>query len=351
MKARSFEIDGRRVGSTEPPYVIAELSANHNGSIERARKSIVSAKQCGAHAVKLQTYTADTMTLDVDQPEFKIEGGPWHGFGLYELYEWAHTPFGWHEELFQLAKEVGITVFSTPFDDTALDLLESLKSPAYKIASFELVDLPLISNVASTQKPIILSTGMATEEEVGNAIEAARVAGSGEIILLHCISSYPTPIAEAKLKMIGHLAESFGTPVGLSDHTMGVTASVAAVALGACVVEKHFTLSRFDKGPDSEFSIEPSELKELCESVNAVWRALGNSSFERPNLENESKQFRRSIYFVRDLPKGAIIKKEDIRRIRPGLGLAPRHFNDLIGKVLKCSVIRGTPTDWDQFES
>ena len=290
------------------------------------------------------------MTIDCDKSDFQVTGGLWDGYSLYELYKWAETPYEWHEAMFAHARKRGITVFSTPFDETAVDLLEDLKAPAYKIASFELVDLPLIRYVAATGKPMIMSTGMASEAEIEEAVSAARDAGCKELALLHCISSYPAPMDQANLRQMPVLAKRFGTIPGLSDHTMGTVASVAAVALGACVIEKHFTLSREDKGPDSEFSLEPEELTRLCSDTRDAWLALGQSGFERQEAEAASKAFRRSIYFVRDLPAGTIIGPADIRRIRPGNGLPPKHFEELIGRRLAGPVTRGTAASWELFD-
>ena len=345
-----FAINGRLIGSQYPPYIIAELSANHNGSLKRALKTIEAAKKCGADAVKLQTYTADTMTIDCDSADFMVKGGLWDGYKLYDLYQWAHTPYEWHQKMFEHARKCGITVFSTPFDETAVDLLESLETPAYKIASFEIVDLPLINYVARTGKPIIMSTGMASEIEIEEAIETASEAGCKDLLLLHCVSSYPAPMDQSNLKQIPNLAQRFGIAVGLSDHTLGTTASITAVALGACAIEKHFTLSRTDKGPDSEFSLEPDELGRLCRDTRDAWFALGREGFERPQAEANSGVFRRSIYFVKDLAAGAVVGLEDMRRIRPGLGLPPRDFDSLVGKRLKTRVTRGTPTSLDVFK-
>lgn len=344
-----MKLDKKLIGPGEPPYVIAELSANHNGSIERALQTIEAAKQSGADAIKLQTYTADTMTIDCESPDFRIKGGLWDSYKLYDLYKWAETPYEWHQTLFEYSRRLGITAFSTPFDESAVDLLESLNAPAYKIASFELVDLPLIQYVARTGKPMILSTGMASEEEIKEAVCAARDAGCHDLVLLHCISSYPTPMDQSNLRQIPALAERFGVLAGLSDHTLGTTASVAAVALGACLIEKHFTLSRSDKGPDSAFSIEPPELERLCEETRNAWLALGGAGFDRSALEEPSRVFRRSLYFVKDLPAGHVIGPDDIRRIRPGFGLAPKYFNQVIGRTLKVTVSRGTPAQFDLF--
>lgn len=346
-----FAINGRAIGPEHPPYIIAELSANHNGSLARALETIDAAQRCGADAIKLQTYTADTMTIDCDLPDFMIHGGLWHGYKLYDLYKWAQTPFEWHQAMFEHARKRGITVFSTPFDETAVDLLENLGTPAYKIASFEVVDLPLIRYVASTGKPIIMSTGMSSEAEIEEAVTSAQEAGCTELVLLHCISSYPAPMDQANLRQMLELSRRFKTLPGLSDHTIGTAASVAAVALGACLIEKHFTLNRADKGPDSEFSLEPADLARLCTDAHDAWLALGRAGFERHAAESSSKVFRRSIYFVRDLPAGAVVGPNDIRRIRPGMGLAPRHFEELVGRRLKISVTRGTATHWDLFEN
>jgi pseudaminic acid synthase len=345
-----IKIDRRMIGSKRAPYIIAELSANHNGSLERALQTIDAAYQAGADAIKLQTYTADTMTIDCDRDDFMIKGGLWDGYKLYDLYRWAETPFEWHQAMFAHARKLGITVFSTPFDESAVDLLEKLDAPAYKIASFENTDLPLIRYVAKTGKPIIMSTGMASEEEIAEAVDTARSAGCKELVLLHCISSYPAPMKHANIRQLAELGRRFDVVPGLSDHTLGTTASVAAVALGACVIEKHFTLSRADKGPDSEFSIEPDELKRLCQDTHDAWEALGQAGFERQPAEEGSKVFRRSIYFVRDLPAGHVIGSEDIRRIRPGMGLAPKYFDQLLGKKLRVDVQRGTPASWVVFD-
>ena len=350
MNLMKLKIDDRVIGPDHPPYIIAELSANHNGSLERALQTIDAAHQAGADAIKLQTYTADTMTIDCDREEFMIKGGLWDGYKLYDLYRWAETPFEWHQAMFAYARKLGITVFSTPFDESAVDLLEGLDTPAYKIASFENTDLPLIRYVARTGKPMIMSTGMASEDEIGEAVETARAAGCSEIALLHCVSSYPAPLEQANVRRVSALGHRFDVVPGLSDHTLGTTASVAAVALGAAVIEKHFTLSRSDKGPDSEFSLEPDELKQLCRATSEAWKARGEEGFERQPAEESSKVFRRSIYFVRDLSAGAVITEKDIRRIRPGMGLPPKEFEKLLGRKLKTAVTRGTATRSDLLE-
>lgn len=343
----NITINGREIGPNSPPYIIAELSANHNGNIERALETIKAAHDQGAHAIKIQTYTADTMTIDCDSEEFMIRGGLWDGYKLYDLYKWAETPFEWHKAIFDYAESIGITIFSTPFDETAVDLLESLNTPAYKIASFEATDLPLIRYVASKGKPMIMSTGMCSEEEIAEAVNIAREAGCKELALLHCISSYPAPMDQANLRQMPNLAARFNSIPGLSDHTLGTTASVAAVALGACVIEKHFTLSRQDKGPDSEFSIEPEELKRLCQDTLDAWSALGRAGFERQQAEETSKRYRRSVYFVQDMKAGQRISTADIRRIRPGYGLPPKYFDQLVGRTVREDVTRGTAVQWE----
>lgn len=343
-------IGGVEIGPDHPPYIIAELSANHNGSLERALATIDEAKRRGASAIKLQTYTADTMTIDSDRPEFLIKGGPWDGYKLYDLYKWAETPFEWHEAMFEHARKIGITVFSTPFDESAVDLLEDLDAPAYKIASFEITDLPLVEYVAQTGKPMIMSTGMATEEEIEEAVTTARNAGCRELVLLHCISSYPAPMEQANISQLVELGQRFKAVPGLSDHTVGTSASVAAVALGACLIEKHFILDRNDGGPDSGFSIEPEELETLCTDARDAWAAVGKPGYSLQEAEQPNKMFRRSIYFMRDMKAGEKVSEADIRRIRPGVGIEPKYFKTLIGKRLKVDVNRGTPTNWEQFD-
>lgn len=342
-----FEIAGRVIGPSEAPYIIAEVSANHNGSINRARKTILAARDAGAHAVKIQTYTADTLTIDCDKDDFLIKGGLWDGYTLYDLYKEAHTPFEWHEELFAYARQLGITLFSTPFDESAVDLLDHLDAPAMKIASFEMTDLPLVRYAAKTGRPMLMSTGMATLEEVGESVEAARSAGCNSLLLFHCISSYPAPKDQANVSQMQRLAEEFGVAVGLSDHTIGNTAAITATALGAHAIEKHFTLSRADKGPDSAFSLEPGELRALVTDTRDAWLALGTPEFTRTAAEDASKVFRRSVYFMRNMQAGAVITDADIRRIRPGNGLAPKHYDDLIGRTITRNVERGDPVTWD----
>jgi pseudaminic acid synthase len=340
-------ISGREISENHAPYVIAEISANHNGSLERAKLSIETAAKFGADAVKIQTYNADTMTIDCDNDDFIVKDGLWSGYKLYNLYNEAHTPYDWHRELFSFANTLGITLFSSPFDETAVDLLEALNTPAYKIASFELTDLPLISYVAKQRKPMLMSTGMASENEISEALECARSSGCNSILLFHCISSYPAPIEQANLRSITRLKTQFGVTIGLSDHTIGNVAATTAIALGASAIEKHFTISRSEKSPDSAFSIEPNELKKLVTEVNEAWLSLGKDELVRPLSENNSRIFRRSLYFVKDLKSGSLIKPDDIRRIRPGFGMPPKFFNDIVGKVTAKDVKRGDPVSWD----
>jgi N-acetylneuraminate synthase len=343
-------ISGREISENHKPYVIAEISANHNGSIQRAKQSIEMAANAGADAIKIQTYNADTMTIDCDSDDFIVKGGIWNGYKLYDLYNEAQTPYDWHKELFEFARKLKVTLFSSPFDETAVDLLESLKAPAYKIASFELTDLPLISYVAKLKKPMLMSTGMANKDEISEALECARTSGCNSILLFHCISSYPAPIEQANLRSIQKLKREFGVTVGLSDHTIGNIAATTAVALGASAIEKHFTISRIDKGPDSEFSIEPDELKNLIKDVNDAWLSLGKDGLIRPKSEDNNRVFRRSLYFVNDLKSGSVIKPDDVRRIRPGFGIAPKFFNDVIGKVTVRDIKRGQPVTWNMIK-
>ncbi len=343
-------IAGRRIGPGHPPYLVAELSANHGSKLERALSLMEAAKIAGADAVKLQTYTADTITIDHDGPDFLISGGLWNGRRLYELYQEAHTPWDWHEALFAKGRELGIVVFSTPFDHTAVDLLESLQAPAYKVASFELIDLPLIHHIAATGKPTIISTGMATSEEIGEAVETFWAAGGRELVLLHCVSGYPTPTEQSNLRAIPRLAAEFSCPVGLSDHTLGVEVAIASVALGACLIEKHFTLSRADGGPDSAFSLEPEELKALVRGAGTAFAALGTGTDARADVERDNMKFRRSLYVVADIAAGQTLTATNIRSIRPGFGLPPKHLSDVIGKRARRPLARGTALSWDAIE-
>ena len=343
----TISVDGRRIGPDHPPYVIAEMSANHNGSLERAFAIMTAAKEAGADAVKLQTYRPDTITLDHDGPGFRIEDGLWAGRRLYELYEEAQTPWDWHEPLFAKGRELGITVFSSPFDPTAVELLASLGAPAYKIASCEIVDLPLIRRTAACGRPLIISCGMADEEEIEDAVAAARDAGCQDLALLHCVSGYPTPIEQANLRTIVDMRERFGTPIGLSDHSMGVAAASAAVALGASIIEKHFTLSRDDGGPDAAFSLEPAELARLTQQCRDVWQALGEPSYGVQPSEAGTRRFRRSLYAVTTITKGEVFTLDNVRSIRPADGLPPKHLPDILGKMAAKSIAKGTPLSWD----
>jgi pseudaminic acid synthase len=343
----SFEIAGRAIGPGHPPYLIAELSGNHNGDIARAIRLIDVAKQAGVDAVKLQTYTADTITIDHDGPGFIVQGGLWDGRKLYELYREAHTPWEWHPVLFAYAKKVGITCFSSPFDSTAVDLLVRLDAPAYKIASFEIIDTPLIRYAAKTGKPMIISTGMASPDEIIDAVEAARDAGAGGIALLHCVSGYPTPLEQANLRRIPTLAAEHKCPIGLSDHTPGIEAAVTSIALGAAIIEKHVTLARADGGPDAAFSLEPDELAALVKGTRAAFAALGRGNHQRAQSEEGNMMFRRSLYAVRDISAGEIISTDNVRSIRPGYGLAPKYLPEILGRRASRPIARGTPMSLD----
>ncbi|HEY5009388.1 MAG TPA: pseudaminic acid synthase [Caulobacteraceae bacterium] len=340
-------IAGRLIGPDQPPYVIAEMSGNHNGDIGRALALIEAAKAAGADAVKLQTLTADTITIDHDGPGFVIEGGLWHGRRLYELYQEAHTPWDWHKQLFDHARDVGITIFSSPFDPTAVEFLEKLGAPAFKVASFEIVDTPLVACMARSGKPLIISTGLASPEDIAEAVTAAHEAGGREIILLHCTSGYPTPASQMHLRTMPDLAKAHGTLVGLSDHTMGTAVAVAAVALGACVIEKHFTLARADGGVDSAFSLEPDELARLVADCRDAWSALGSVHYEEVEAEAAGRDHRRSLYVVADVRKGETLTAENVRSIRPGHGMAPKHLYDVLGKPAARDLKRGEPLAWE----
>jgi pseudaminic acid synthase len=343
----SITIAGRRIAADEAPYVIAEMSANHNGNIETAFRIIEAAKQAGADAVKLQTYRPDTITLNCDSEDFRIHGGLWDGRTLYELYEEAHIPWDWHAPLFAHARKHGITIFSSPFDNTAVDLLEDLNAPAYKIASFEAVDIPLIKYVASTGKPMIISTGMADAEEIQEAIDAAREGGCKELAILHCVSGYPAPAEDYNLRTIPDMIQRFGLVTGLSDHTLDNTTAITSVAMGASIIEKHFTLNRSGGGPDDSFSLEPWELAALCKDSKTAWAALGKIDYGRKSSEQGNLKFRRSLYFVKDLNVGDAITAEAVRSLRPGFGLPPKYLDRVMGKRVNIDIKVGTALNWD----
>ena len=346
----TIQIAGRPIGLDYPPYVIAELSANHNGKIETALRIVEEAKKAGADAVKLQTYKPDTITLNCDSEDFRIFGGLWDGRTLYELYEEAHMPWEWHKPLFDYACQLGVTIFSSPFDNTAVDLLEELNAPAYKIASFEAVDLPLIKYAASTGKPMIISTGMADAEEIQEAIYAAREGGCKELAVLHCVSGYPAPAADYNLRTIPDMIQRFGLVTGLSDHTLDNTTAISSVALGASIIEKHFTLDRSGGGPDDSFSLEPQELEALCRDSKTAWAALGKINYGRKSSEQGNAKFRRSIYFVKALKAGEIVTADAVRSVRPGFGLPPKVLDQIVGRRVRTDVNFATPASWDLFE-
>lgn len=339
----TIKIAGRVIGPSCLPYIIAELSANHNGSIENAKRIIEEAMRAGADAVKIQTYRPDTITLDCENEEFKIKGGLWDGRTLYELYQEAHMPWEWHAPLFEHARKLEVTIFSSPFDNTAVDLLENLNAPAYKIASFEAVDLPLIKYVASTGKPMIISTGMANVDEIAEAIEAAREGGCKELAVLHCVSGYPAPASDYNLRTIPDIIARHGLVTGLSDHTLDNTTAITSVALGASIIEKHFTLDRSGGGPDDSFSLEPHELATLCRDAKTAWQALGKVDYDRKSSEQGNVQFRRSLYFVKDLKAGDTIIEDVVRSVRPGYGLPPKMLKDILGRKVVVDVKANTP--------
>lgn len=347
-----INIAGRKIGLDQPPFVIAEMSGNHNQSLERALEIVEAAARTGAHALKIQTYTPDTMTLDLDEREFRIsdKNSLWHGNSLYKLYGEASTPWEWHQAIFDRARKLGMIPFSTPFDGTSVDFLEGLNVPCYKIASFENTDLPLIRKVAATGKPMIISTGMASIAEIDEMVRAAREAGCKELVLLKCTSTYPATPENTNLLTIPHLQAMFNCEVGLSDHTMGIGVSVASVALGASVIEKHFTLSRADGGVDSAFSMEPEEMSSLVIESERAWRGLGAISYGPTEAEKKSLQYRRSLYLVEDIAAGEVLTENNLRAIRPGLGLAPKYFKILLGKTITRDTKRGTALTWDLLE-
>lgn len=350
MSDTVIQILGRKIGNNFPPYIIAEMSANHNGDINNAFSIIEEAKKAGADAIKMQTYTADTITLNFDSEDFKIHGGLWNGRTLHELYQEAHTPWEWHKPLFDYAQELGITIFSSPFDNTAIDLLEDLNAPAYKIASFEAIDLPLIRYAASTGKPLIISTGMADLEEITEAVEAAKEAGCRELALLHCVSGYPAPAEDYNLHTIPDMIKHFGLVTGLSDHTLDNTTAITSVALGASIIEKHFTLDRKGGGPDDSFSLEPKDLMALCRDTKTAWQALGKVDYSRKASEQANIKFRRSLYFVKDMEVGDMITLDSLKSVRPGYGLAPKYLNKIIGQRILTNVSYGTPVTLNIME-
>jgi len=342
-------VGSSKIGAGAVPFIIAEMSGNHNHSLERALAIVEAAALSGAHALKIQTYTPDTMTIDLDEREFHISDPDslWEGTSLYQLYGEAYTPWEWHKPIFDRARELGLIAFSTPFDDTSVDFLETLNVPCYKIASFENTDLPLIRRVAATGKPMIISTGMATVAELDETVRAARNAGCNDLILLKCTSTYPSTAEHTNLLTIPHLREMFACEAGLSDHTMGVGVSVASVALGATVIEKHFTLNRVDGGVDSAFSMEPAEMAQLVVESERVWQALGHVSYGPTEGEKKSLQYRRSLYIIQDMKKGDILSTDNVRAIRPGLGLPTKYIDMILGKAVKQDVARGTALHMD----
>ncbi|WP_304219128.1 pseudaminic acid synthase [Phenylobacterium aquaticum] len=342
-----IQIAGRRIGAGHEPYVICEMSGNHNGSLDRALTLVDAAADTGCDAIKIQTYTADTITMDVDRPEFKIHGGLWDGRSLYELYQEAQTPFEWHAAIFERAAKRGVTIFSSPFDETAIDLLDSLGAPAFKIASFEAIDLPLIRYAAGKGKPLIISTGMANLAEIAAARDAALAGGAAGVVLLHCVSSYPAALEDANVRTVVDMAARFDCPIGLSDHTHGTAASVAAIALGASVVEKHFTLARADGGPDAAFSLEPAEFKALVRDCKDAWTALGRAHYDLLGSETANRQFRRSLYVSADVKAGETLSRANVRSIRPGNGLAPVHLDEVLGRTATRDLTRGEPLAWN----
>jgi pseudaminic acid synthase len=344
-----ISINGRKIGVAHPPYIIAEMSANHNGKLDTALNIITQAKACGADAVKMQSYTPDTITLDAKAPEFFIKGGLWDGKRLYDLYAEAHTPWEWHKPIFDHARKVGITIFSSAFDNTAVDMLEDLNTPAYKIASFEAVDLPLIKYAASTKKPMIISTGMADRAEIEEAIAAARDGGCAELAVLHCVSGYPAPAGDYNLNTIPDMIAHHGLVTGLSDHTLDNVTAVCSVALGASIIEKHFTLDRNGGGPDDSFSLEPAELAALCRDSRTAWESLGKVDYGRKSSEQGNVQFRRSLYFVKALKAGEKVEAAHIRSVRPGYGLPPKEADRVIGSHVVRDVGFGEAVRWDML--
>ncbi len=347
---KPLTIAGRAIGTDSSPYIIAEMSANHNGNIDNAYKIIDMAKRAGADAVKIQTYKPDTITMDVRSPEFMIKGGLWDGQSLYELYQGAHLPWEWHKPLFEYARRQDITMFSSPFDHTAVDLLEDLNAPAYKIASFEAIDLPLIKYVAQTGKPMIISTGMADAEEIAEAIDAAHRGGCKQLAVLHCVSGYPAPPEDYNLRTLLDMKDRYGVHIGLSDHTIDNTTAIASVALGASIIEKHVTLDRNGGGPDDSFSLEEPELTALCTNAKTAWQALGEVNYARKSSEQGNVQFRRSLYFAKDIGAGEVVTAAHVKSVRPGYGLPPKYLETIIGMTVNRAFKRGEPVKKDGFD-
>jgi len=343
-------MDGRNIGEGQPAFLIAEISANHNQSYDKAEALIKAAKNAGADAVKLQTYTADTITLDCNSELFQIQGTLWNGRTLHDLYQEAHTPWDWQPRLKKLADSLDITFFSTPFDCTAVQFLEEMAVPAYKVASFEIVDIPLLECIGRTKKPVIMSTGMATLGEIEDAVNTLKVSGCSGIALLRCTSAYPAPLEEMNLKSIPHLEEAFGLPVGLSDHSLGITAPIVAVAFGARIIEKHLTLSRKEGGPDAGFSLEPEEFNQMVRAIREAEKTIGNVSYQPTKHERENRIYRRSLFAVEDIRLGEIITQKNVRSIRPGHGLPPKVLKDVLGRKARCAIHRGTPMDWKMID-
>jgi len=343
-------IDGQEIGEGCSPYVVAEMSANHNGSLDAALKIINEVKSAGANAVKIQTYKPDTITMKSNLPDFQIKSGLWSGRTLWDLYEWAHTPWEWHRAIFAHAQKVGITIFSSPFDCSAVDFLEDLNVPAYKVASFEVIDIPLIRYIASTGKPMIISTGMADALEIEEAIEAAYEGGCKDVAVLHCVSGYPAPAKDYNIFCIPDMIDRFKHVTGLSDHTLGNATAIASVALGASIIEKHVTLDRTAGGPDDSFSLQPHELASLCQDVKTAWESLGHVNYDRKSSETENMKFRRSLYFVKDMSYGEVVTDLCVKSIRPGFGLAPKYINNVIGRQMQCDVAAGTAVKWSHVD-
>ena len=345
-----FKIGKKIISKNNPPYIVAEMSGNHCGDLSRALKMVELASETGADAIKLQTFTPDTMTLNCDRDEFLLKDGLWEGKTLYDLYSWAQTPWEWHEELFKKAKECNIDIFSSPFDETAVDFLENLDVPAYKLASFEMTDLPLVQKIASTKRPIIMSTGMATLDEIKTTIQTIKEAGNEKILVLHCVSQYPTNASNANLASMVDLKNKLQCEIGLSDHTKGSLVPIVSIGLGACFIEKHFIDDKSKGGPDVDFSLEPDEFKKMVEDVHTAWRSIGKSNIEKKEAESSSRRFRRSIYFIKELKAGEVITKEHLKRVRPNNGLEPKHYFEIIGKKVTKDVIPFTPTSFELIE-